>query len=1161
MVHIPAGLFGDAAAARRLTMGGDDFVACRLAEGHAAVALYDLSLRGDAGASVPTALALAAALGTARDINPAGNPSCDSLAGYIAATPFNIRSLDLRRHPGFSPLRVQATAATVQALGRAFAAAPRHGFLQRLCLEADKSVGEPAVQRLLQGLQGCRKLRHLDVADSETGPYLMWTALVAGGDAVPRTVRLRYSKFTALHCAAVQGREQAVQRLLAGGAAVDAETGPAITALHLAARQGHAAVARVLLAAGCNAEAVDARLGWAPLMIAVHAGHDDAARALLAHGCRRDCRSNDNGWCPVRCALPRGHYDVARTLLAAGCPVDGRDGVGRTPLYHAAMDGEDEAVAVLLAGGADPTASRSDNGHSALGMAAYAGRTGCVRRLLARLAALGDTTHVEQRNGYGETPLWRAVDASHDGCVAALLAAGASPDGSKRGVSCLEQAHAKPGGAVFKLLVAAGADGAGMLLSAARKGDAGMLTRVLDALRSRHTRADLAVKLEAVVGGATSRHRGTTALRAAIQGGHGEVAKLLLAAGCSATRCHHVLGGAPLHWAAEYGGEMVAMLREAAAPVAAVAGGDRLDVNVRGAFGTPLHVAASSSCASAVKALLAAGADTTARNHDLLTPADVAMGDGPVFMLRQAAGGDVSGLLRSVDASGATMLLRAARGDDASVVPDLLAAGADYCFAPDGRTALMTAARDGRADVVRLFLDHLRAVGDTAHVNSRDNNNGGTALRYAAVRAARGGSNVACVMLLVAAGADPTIKNNAGEDCFDGASASVKIALHNGGPGARAIADSVDRHDTTPMYRAAADGDAPFLQLLVSAGADPTICCGCGGVSPIGVAAYNGHDACVKLLAAHHAAIGDAASIDKVDRDGDSPLWSAIHRKHPDCVRELLAGGADATLHRGGTPYLARAVEAAVPRTVELLVRGGADASVGTLLADAVGESDDHTAMVAALLDGLRGRADCIARVDAVTGTGDTALHRALEARNDAAMRLLLDAGADPTIGDRHGRSVWQNAHEHLKPMVFNRITDGRAVSIGDGDHDGDGDQSPLMYAVDCDDAAGAAVLVAVGYDVLARDGAASETVLCAVARSAKTAVLSALLDALRTKHGNAAPGVIDASLAMVGAAEADATAHVALLVAAGASVAAVEHGGATALHAAARDGNTAIIR
>ena len=99
----------------------------------------------------------------------------------------------------------------------------------------------------------------------------------AGGEPVDATDSFG---MTALHCAADNGRLEAVQYLLERGASVDVPNNSKTTALHRAAYYGHAAVARELVLHGADPpwhnESLHARISSR----ASHPKHGMARRAL-----------------------------------------------------------------------------------------------------------------------------------------------------------------------------------------------------------------------------------------------------------------------------------------------------------------------------------------------------------------------------------------------------------------------------------------------------------------------------------------------------------------------------------------------------------------------------------------------------------------------------------------------------------------------------------------------------------------------------------------------------------------------------------------------------------------------------------------------------------------------------------------------------------------
>lgn len=122
------------------------------------------------------------------------------------------------------------------------------------------------------------------------------------------------------------------------------------------------------------------------LFAAIEAHDLDGIAALLAAGARPDVlQQGAPGWTPLHAAVEElehgGGVEPLVLLLRAGAPVDAWDrGHDATPLRMALFRGQDEAVRLLLAAGADPNVVGAE-GDSPL-------RCGATRTIDVPMAAL-----------------------------------------------------------------------------------------------------------------------------------------------------------------------------------------------------------------------------------------------------------------------------------------------------------------------------------------------------------------------------------------------------------------------------------------------------------------------------------------------------------------------------------------------------------------------------------------------------------------------------------------------------------------------------------------------------------------------------------------------------------------------------------------------------
>jgi ankyrin repeat protein len=99
------------------------------------------------------------------------------------------------------------------------------------------------------------------------------------------------------------------------------------------------------------------------------------------------------------------------------------DREGRSPLHHAALEGDVDQIARLLEAGERATLADT-SGYTPLHFAAQQGHSDAI----AALITAGADVNAQDR--WGNSPLWRAIfnTTNREACVAGLLAAGADPD-------------------------------------------------------------------------------------------------------------------------------------------------------------------------------------------------------------------------------------------------------------------------------------------------------------------------------------------------------------------------------------------------------------------------------------------------------------------------------------------------------------------------------------------------------------------------------------------------------------------------------------------------------------------------------------------------------------------------------------------------------------
>ena len=256
---------------------------------------------------------------------------------------------------------------------------------------------------------------------------------------------------TALMWAASEGYSDVVQLLLRYGADSRARSTAGFTPLLFAAREGDVQTTRILMTAGAHANET-ASNGASALMIAIMRGHTTYAAFLLDQGADPNAgaltplhravgswetdvtrhASAESEWSPLGGLRGQAKVDFVKLLLTHGADPNARSSRrggdnGATPFYLAAKSVDVDVMRVLVAAGADPLVTTSQETTPLMVAAGLGNKVVPERRALAAVrecVALG--LDVNAVNAAGETALHGAAYRGATTIVQALVDEGAN---------------------------------------------------------------------------------------------------------------------------------------------------------------------------------------------------------------------------------------------------------------------------------------------------------------------------------------------------------------------------------------------------------------------------------------------------------------------------------------------------------------------------------------------------------------------------------------------------------------------------------------------------------------------------------------------------------------------------------------------------------------
>lgn len=293
---------------------------------------------------------------------------------------------------------------------------------QVLCQEIFQAIKEGDADSVKSILEQDDKMVHLEDKDKDTP--LHYAAVHGRGEIIELLIAngalvnaRNYQGYTPLHWAASRGRIEAARALLANGAGIDLKNQRGRTPLFLVAmNSGNASLAEMLIAAGADVNTQE-NGGGTPISYAAFRGYSDLIDLLLDNGA--EVQTDTVVWYEVfhrACAF--GNQRLADVMLEKGLDIDRRNEDGRLPLHSAAEGGALELV-TLLAKRGNPVSSRDYFGDTPLHLAAASGHADVVEKLIELDAA------IDAKNVLGERPFNLASRNDHEQVMQLLIEKGA----------------------------------------------------------------------------------------------------------------------------------------------------------------------------------------------------------------------------------------------------------------------------------------------------------------------------------------------------------------------------------------------------------------------------------------------------------------------------------------------------------------------------------------------------------------------------------------------------------------------------------------------------------------------------------------------------------------------------------------------------------------
>ncbi|KAK2724436.1 hypothetical protein QYM36_001072 [Artemia franciscana] len=173
-------------------------------------------------------------------------------------------------------------------------------------------------------------------------------------------LKLRRSRWTPLHYAAMKGDLEISRLLVSNGATIDAFTSDGRTPLCWSVIERKVSMTKYLLEQGANPNLKFDKSQCTPLHYAARDGELEICYLLLSSGALMDALDASK-WTPLHFAARYGNLEICRLLISSGASVNALDDSKWTPLHYAARYSKLEICLLLVSNGAEINCLTSKN--------------------------------------------------------------------------------------------------------------------------------------------------------------------------------------------------------------------------------------------------------------------------------------------------------------------------------------------------------------------------------------------------------------------------------------------------------------------------------------------------------------------------------------------------------------------------------------------------------------------------------------------------------------------------------------------------------------------------------------------------------------------------------------------------------------------------------